>query len=293
MISTQDPPAPSGGSALLAQYCPVVQYDSQERYFTDSAAILTEAPGTTLRRADGESILAPVSLAKLGRNYPNGQAALATDYLQRPNDATDLDAALMHQTAGYANVAHGRVDQIGAQTWLQYWFFMYYDSQLNLGLATHQGDLEMIQLLLVNGAPVLADYAQHRSGVTAPWGQVERDGDHPVVYSARGSHASMMRWGLLVSTRSFLPDLNDNGGARVSLRLIELTDAATPWINWPGSWGDTKPGDSELGKLGVEAYSPHGFSSHLAWRNPPKFHLQCAADDDLPALGAPHVFSGA
>ena len=84
-------------AALLAQYRPVVQYDSLEPFYTDSAAVITDHPGNALKRADG-TVLAmagapgggavpPLTLDFLRPDtYPTGEPALATDFIGETAD---------------------------------------------------------------------------------------------------------------------------------------------------------------------------------------------------------------
>lgn len=283
---------------LLTQYRPVVQYDSLESYYTDWAAVITDRPGNVLKRADGTVLAAAgppsggvpqlnLSFLRPGA-YPTGQPVAATDYIAEVGSDYVTQAREMHALAGYANKVHGRVVEQAGVAWLQYWFFMYYDDPSFLGLGTHEGDIEMIQLRLApNGQPDAVSYAQHRSGVSASWDEVEHQGSSPVVYSARGTHASMLRAGDLVSDRSFLPDHNDAQGPRVQLDLIPLSEAQTPWAVWPGRWGATRPEDQILGQVGIEANSPSAPNQHGAWNDPAGFHAGCEAAD-LPPIGEVH-----
>jgi hypothetical protein len=291
----------SNASALLARHRPIVQYDSLESYFTDSAGVITDHPGNTLKRRDGTVLAAATAGAPSGGvpaltldflrpdAYPTGDSARATDYIELSGNDYVPAALHMHAKAGYANKVHGRVVQRDGVTWLQYWFFMYYDNPGFFDFGTHEGDIEMIQLRLdADGRPQEVSYAQHRTGVRAPWSDVEREKDAPVVYSARGSHASMLRAGSIVSDRSFLPDHNDRHGPRVRLELVELSPELTPWAFWPGAWGGTRPPDKDLGKLGVEANSPAALPPRPQWRDPAPFHESCDRDE-LPPLGRAHV----
>jgi hypothetical protein len=291
----------TNSSVLLARYCPVVQYDSLESYYTDSAGVITDHPGNALKRLDGTVIAAAGSGAPVGGlplltlgflrpdTYPTGDAALATDYVDQTGGDYVSAALQMHATAGYANKAHGRVASQNGVAWLQYWFFMYYDNPGLFDFGTHEGDIEMIQLRLdAEGRPLEVSYAQHRSGVRSSWFDVEQEQGAPVVYSARGSHASMMRAGTLISDRSLLPDHNDGRGPRVRLQLVELSPELTPWAFWPGVWGGTRPPDRDLGRIGVEANSPTAPIQHLAWQDPARFHESCAREE-LPRLGLKHV----
>jgi hypothetical protein len=286
-------------AAALAVHRPVVQYDSLESYYTDWAAVISDRPGNMLKRADG-TILAvagptvgnvpQLNLAFLQpQAYPSGDAVQNTDYIVEVGSDYVAQAREMHARPGYADKAHGRVVEQSGVVWLQYWFFMYYDDPGFLGLGRHEGDLEMIQIRLdPTGQPDVVSYAQHRSGVRATWSQVEQQGSSPVVYSARGTHASMLRSGELVSDRSFRPDHNDAGGPRVQLDLIVLSEAQTPWAFWPGRWGGTRPEDRILGDVGIEANSPTAPNEHRAWSDPAGFHAECSAEK-LPPVGEPHT----
>ncbi len=76
----------------------------------------------------------------------------------------------------------------------------------------HAGDWEMVQYRLDGaGRPVEAVYAQHSGAERCDWTVVEQRDGHPVVCSARGSHASYLRAG--VRDRTF-PDPNDEADGR-------------------------------------------------------------------------------
>jgi hypothetical protein len=268
-----EPATEPGVTSLLGRFRPEVRYDSLESYYADSAAILTDRSGNLLKRQDGTVIAGapggpPLTLEFLaGTQYPGKLPVTATDYIDLVD--TDYDAS-------------------GAR-WLQYWFFMYYDNPGFLGFGCHEGDLEMIQLRLdANDQPDVVSYSQHRSGVRATWSQLELvstpDGPSPVTYSARGSHANLLRAGISISKRSFLPDHNDGKGYRVRPALVALSEAQTPWCLWPGAWGGTVA-SGWLGKEGISANSPAAFKRHRAWSDPAGFHASCDLSDDLPPAG--------
>jgi hypothetical protein len=270
-----------------------------ESYYADSAAIITDRPGNKLLRGDGTALVpgpagTALTLALLKPDaYAPGVRAQKTDFIKEVGSDYVAQARQMHSKPGYGDRVHGRAVQDSTGTWwLQYWFFMYYDDPGFLGFGRHEGDVEMIQLRLdAQGKPNAASYSQHRSGVRASWDQLEMaitvDGLAPVTYSARGSHANLLRAGTSISTRSFLPDHNDGQGYRVRPELVVLGNAATPWALWPGSWGGTHAG-GPLGDVGVEANSPTGPSRHQAWSQPAAFHASCdPPSDDLPAPGQP------
>ena len=79
---------------------------------------------------------------------------------------------------------------------MQYWFYYYFNQFNDL----HESDWEGIQLVFDADTPVqaLAEQPstivlfQHAGGEHADWtdGRVQKQGTHPVVYAAAGSHAT-------------------------------------------------------------------------------------------------------
>ena len=275
--------------AALQRYRPELRYDSLESFFADSAGIITDRPGNVLKRADGTVIAAAspgggtpqLSLGFLRpQHYANGEAVAQTDYVDEVGTDYVAQAREIRSRPGYSDRVHGRVVvNAGGANWLQYWFFMYYDDPGFLGFGTHEGDLEMIQLRLdSNNQPTAASYSQHKSGVKADYSQLELaqspDGAVPVTYSARGSHANLLRAGQQFSDLTPIPDHNDGQGHRVRGELIVLTDDGTPWSLWPGIWGGTRA-SGPLGDVGVESNSPLAPNRHQAWRDPSGFHDAC------------------
>ncbi len=288
---------PTDDAALLDAYRPILQYDSHEPYFADHAAVIADRPTNCLLTGTGVLLATAHSgqglLSLLG---PDAYAGFVTkpssgDCLKEVGSDHQLQAAAMHGEPDIANKVHGIVVRDGQGTrWLQYWFVLYYDDPGLLGFGTHEGDLEMIQLALgADDTPVTAVYAHHRSGFRVTYDQVETESRGgvavPVVFSARGSHASMLRSGSQVEG-SPVPDHNDAQGPRVRPDLVALSQTATPWVWWPGSWGGTRAGSPVLGHLGVEANSPTGFTRHQAWSAPLEFARACSAPS-LPPVGQP------
>lgn len=102
---------------------------------------------------------------------------------------------------------YGRVLEQDGWLVLQYWFFYPFNNWRStfFGLNDHEGDWEMISLFLYANAagdwqPEWVAYANHDAegaDLRRRWddAEVERAGEHPVVYAGAGSHASYYRPG--------------------------------------------------------------------------------------------------
>ncbi len=157
----------------------------------------------------------------------------------------------------------------GGGAWLQYWLF-YRAQDQDRGIVRtgrHAGDWEMVQVRLdVGGQPVQAVYAQHSGAERCSWQRVQQRDGRPVVYAARGSHASYLRPGTRDRT---WPDPNDeaNGaGVVVRPRLVHVTASSPRWMRWPHRWGGADarwwvPGEQD---------SPRGpaFQAQGRWSDP-------------------------
>ena len=102
------------------------------------------------------------------------------------DDGIENDYQSKMNVLGYTVYAH--VDSLNNV--IQYWFFYAFNGG---DLNRHEGDWEMIQVVLSGEQPVEVMYSQHNAGQTATWSQVEKDGEHVKVYVAKGSHANYIK----------------------------------------------------------------------------------------------------
>ena len=272
--------------ALLQRYRPVLQYDSQESFYADSAAIITDltVPGSTrcnyLKNAAGKILAAGKPKAGQAQlkiefltapKYATGVVAKRDDYLDETGRDYVADAGQMHIQPGYADQIYGHaVTDDHGRIWLQYWFFHYYNNKALFGIGLHEGDWEMIQIRLdPQNKPNVVTYAQHRDAARCAWTDVEReptpDGPVPVVYSARGSHASYFRPGIYREA-PVVPDYNDAKGPRVRPDVVVISDRSPSWARWPGRWGSTPKRNF------FESDSPRGPRERDQWNDPAGFH---------------------
>ena len=128
-------------------------------------------------------------------------------------------------------------------TWLQYWLF-YPEQDQDRGIlktGRHSGDWELVQYRLnPRGRPVEAVYSQHSGAERCSWQSVRQRAGHPLIYAARGSHASYLQRG----TRDRMwPDPNDEADGRgvlVKPRLVRISPSSPRWMRWPGRWGGAR-----------------------------------------------------
>jgi hypothetical protein len=266
---------------LLRLHQPRLYYDSQESYFADSAATWADSPGNLLQRGvgPGAQVLAAstprddqpqLSLGFLAAgNYTDNQPVRDEDTISDPSRKYREQAQALHLRPEYANRIYGRAKQgSDGRLWLQYWFFYYYNDFAVAGFGLHEGDWEMIQLRLgVNEQPDLAVYAQHKHAGQLAWGKVERAPDSdaaPVVYVARGSHASYFKPGAHW-TGIWFDQADGKRRAPKPATLEIVTDTDPSWLGWPGYWGDTRKLDSEDP---FNQDSPRGPCRHAQWTDP-------------------------
>jgi hypothetical protein len=251
---------------LAERYAPVVMVKSQdgpcdrngEPFEPAPADIVLDNPEVLLRQVgngDPVTVLGPSAsdLFDLREGW----------YLDFPGDALepgcifeqDFHRFFDGTSVVYAHVAT-QADRPGLLA-LQYWMFWYHNPAKN----NHEGDWEFIQLLFeadtvdeaLDAPPVAVGYAQHTGGERSSWvdSKFERIGERPVVYAARGSHASYFGSALYLgrSSREGFGCDNTSGPSRrldpeVVLLPDEVTDRDDPlaWLSFQGRWGQREAG---------------------------------------------------
>jgi hypothetical protein len=285
----------SDDEALLAQYQPELHYDSNEAFFADSPREWTDNPGNELRRAsNGDGVAEtlaraggqpPLSLDMLGwPQYRGGEAAREDDTIAVPRrrDYRDMYVAL-RQHKELRDHMYGRVAEATDRVWLQYWFFYFYnDYHLAGDLGLHEGDWEMVQFRLDGDKPDLAVYAQHRQAQAEAWEDIKRQGDTPLVYVARGSHASYFKPGYHETEAWY--DIADGRGRTVRPQLHVVSPNPPGWLQWRGIWGGTRARIRDL-----EQPSPDAPCRHKQWEHPASLLKDARDVITKPPPGAPQA----
>jgi hypothetical protein len=245
---------------LLRRFSPRLFYDSNEQYFADSPAQWTDCPGNNLRATGGKVI---ATQPELTLDYLGGYDAKPTDFIANPTrDYRAQYVQLRIDRPDLKNRIYGRAVEDNGRLWLQYWFWYFYnDYSLALGAGLHEGDWEMIQLRMHGETPDVAVYAQHTHAEKRSWSEVQTADGHPLVFVARGSHASYFEAGFH-NTEAWY-DLADGKRPAPELALDILAGEGPGWALWPGRWGDTQPRVP-----GLQQPSPTGPGAKKQWSTP-------------------------
>jgi hypothetical protein len=257
---------------LLDLHRPLLRFDPQYDYRLLAAESAIENRGNLLRRFDGGVIARRCGQPPLGvetlRAYPAELERRSDDCLSMAPDHAG-DSRRMEWDEKYRGRIYGRVVDDGGRTWLQYWFWLYYNPKNLFGFGKHEGDWEMVQVGLgAGGEPEEATYAQHNSGEARRWRTPDMefapdDPRRPVVYVAPMSHASYFK----PDTHPYFLGIDHpfRNGPPADLPVVDFGD----WKDWPGKWGSGER--TVLGKLGNgpsgPAYQGDKWTSPTVWHS--------------------------
>ena len=234
---------------LLERHKPRLVYDSHEAYFADSAAIWTDSPTNMLSAPTARLAKPPKLEPRLSRpaHLRGRHEGAGRRRDRRHHPRLRRNAAAMHKqrraTATASTATPGRrqgppVAPVLALLLLQ----RLPAGRPALSGGKHEGDWELVQS---GSAPRAAragrllpaqDGREQGRGRTRP-----KQGDTPLVYVARGSHANYFSAGLALDRHLVRPGRRqgpeDHADARGRRR-----QRSPPGLLWPGHWGDTKAG---------------------------------------------------
>jgi len=253
---------------LLRRHAPVVLLHATEEALPASTDWL-------LARADLEPAPGP---------RPRVLAASVLGLVGWPKPVEDPQARLHLRDGSHSGSAHPADWTVYGHAFpaadggilLQYWFFYAFNDAY--GLFDHEGDWEHVTVKLGPSlSPEGAWYARHldsHPGRWFAWGALAREGDHPVVLSGRGTHAS---YATVDEVPAFertcgttWPSAADADGCTVwrtwapetggVVNVGERDKPRVPFIGWPGRWGST-------GRLGFDsrALPPRGPAFQAGW----------------------------
>jgi hypothetical protein len=235
---------------------------AEEQYESTSVGAVLGNPAVTLTRIgeDGKEVTlkrAPTGadLAGLGEGHHlNLPGEPLGDTCVYARDFTALKRQGRAPPVTYAHIAH-EADRPGLA--VQYWFFWYFNQFNDL----HEGDWEGMQVTfeasdpqgaLEEGPSEIALF-QHAGGERAAWddGKVEKEGTHPVVYPAAGSHATFYDAAVYVENgrkgSGVGCDNTSSPHRRLEVRPLRVPTRPRPgsrfqWLTYEGRWGQQEKG---------------------------------------------------
>lgn len=196
---------PEDKQIIAKRWAPEIRFDSEERFFPTSGQALETFHGFS-RNAPADADLRTWTM-----NFNNGRDGyilLLADFTgDRRVDHRDVEVMTDILRAGQvapdtvsAQVAHTTGDRVVVQYWFIYMYnFVEDEGGDGVPALAHKGDREFIQLVFPDldaamaGEPESIAYSQHYRGVSIEDPDLDGDlfnGTHPLVFPARGSHAS-------------------------------------------------------------------------------------------------------
>lgn len=205
-------------------------------------------------------IAEPVDAARLSAGYVATEAAdkcsgsKKTWQSNQPSRPTDRDGvgfyldidASAHNGIGTTAPAYV---QYKDQSYVMYWLLYAYNQQ-PVGavdqLFDHEGDWERVAVLLdAADKPTDVVYFGHGGQCRIPWSQAPKEGNHPIAYSAKGTHASYPRPGI----HRLGIDHTSDGKRWQTWQSLRFVDNE-PWRDYGGGWGNVGQGSHATGPEG-------------------------------------------
>jgi Vacuolar protein sorting-associated protein 62 len=308
--------APTAGAAVSAEqerlvslYSPILQLREQTDENDENCNTTEEQynPPTTVDTVLGNPAVRLIHYVN-GKDVPIQRAPTAADiagldedyYLDLPGDplsvkcprkgsyATDFQDLRAAGRAPALTYAHIATEPGYSGLVVQYWFF-YYFNQFN---DVHEGDWEGMQISFDADTPAEAlaqdpsqiALFQHAGGERADWDdtKVQKDGTHPIVYPAAGSHATFYDNAIYIQNGSHGSgvgcDNTQDPHVEARPRPVIIPTAAGPgsefqWLSYLGHWGQREKGFNN---------GPQGPTTKKQWLAP--FTWQDGIRQDSPRL---------
>ncbi len=292
--------AAASETTLADRYAPILKLKAQtgscdatgEQFVPSPVEIVLGNPEVQLLRGSDQLIASAPTAQQIAPLGPNYYLDLPGNPLHPGCTYEQASQRLMQgrQPTTYAHIA---TEPGVTGIVVQYWFFYYFNQFNDL----HEGDWEMMQVVwdhvsTVEGAlqtpPDRVALAQHGTGQTAAWTDalLTRDGDHPVVYPASGSHATYFGPHLYLGSGQQGAGLGcDNAqGPSREVRPVVITVPTIPpgtgpfaWLGFQGHWGQQEVAFNT---------GPTGPVQHLQWSEPIRWTDSLHGDSPIVPLSS-------
>ncbi|MCK4347352.1 MAG: Vps62-related protein [Thermoplasmatales archaeon] len=247
---------------VAQQYAPILYFEKDEECFP--VDMLYHIENSYLYQVESsQPVDTTPSVEKLS-NY------MADEYYldNQVGSVNDDDIINDYKTKNLEYLVYARVHSSGETTIIQYWMFYAFNKGT---MNQHEGDWEMVQVVLASGTPTQVMYSQHHSGQKATWSQVEKEDDHIKVYVSRGSHANYLR--SFSGVVGVANDIVGDSGKKLTLADYNLVMLESqPWLDFGGRWGEygnTQEEATEASFLGQAGPNGPKYRENGAmWDNP-------------------------
>lgn len=258
---------------LANQYAPYLYLHPDEKFYPVSTSYAISRSDLKDTEDQGAPISTNPTVDMLD-DYNDPEEGIYLDNREGTIDDKGIEEDFLSNRDEYTPVVHARVTLGSSGEYVvQYWmFYPFNDGPLN----RHEGDWEMISVFLDGGtSPMYVGYSQHLGGERAGWGLTYKQGTHPKVYVALGSHANYLRpyeGGLGLAQ----DEVSDEG--RVlgpdDYDIVLLGEKGTgnhpddqAWLDFAGHWGDYGAPDAGVrGERGPQG--PVYFEDGKRWDTP-------------------------
>ena len=279
--------APTPAQQLVARYAPILEVrkqenppcdESEEQYEPTTVNTVLGNPLVVLQHIQGKNKRAIT-------NAPTAAQIAGLDdtyFLNLPGDPITNDCGYARDFAAlkkagkapavtYARLA-GEAGTNGLV--VQYWFFWYFN-QFN---DVHEGDWEGMQITFdgttpqeaLRNGPDQIGLFQHGGGETADWDdeRVQKEGTHPVVYPAAGSHATFFSSAVWLQTGQGGAGLGCDNTTEPLRRIVPRPEliptnpvkgGPDQWLTYDGHWGQKEKGYNN---------GPQGPNTKRVWFEP-------------------------
>ena len=286
--ATEAPPSDAAAQRLAAKYAPITMLREQlhppcdtkeEQYQPTSVGAVLGNPTVTLTRELPDGKLEDVKKAPTAADIAGKGDGWYLDYEGKVLGDTCVYARAFKKlldegkapAVTYAHIARepGHTGFV-----LQYWFFWYFNQFNDL----HEADWEGMQLAFeaettaaaLEEEPSEIILFQHAGGERAGWedGKVQKEGTHPIVYPAAGSHATFYDSAVYVENgqngSGVGCDVTSEPLRELRPRPVLLPDTAPEkgafqWLSYRGRWGEREKGFNN---------GPTGPVTKSVWREP-------------------------
>jgi hypothetical protein len=286
--AAQAPPSDPAAQRLAEKYVPITMLREQrsppcdtkeEQYQPTSVDAVLGNPTVTLAHELPDGKLEDVKKAPTAADIAGKRDGWYLDYEGKVLGDTCVYAKafkklLKEGKAPAITYAHIAREPNHGGFVLQYWFFWYFNQFNDL----HEGDWEGMQLAFeaetaaeaLKEEPSEIILFQHAGGERASWedGKVQKEGTHPIVYPAAGSHATFYDSAVYVENgqngSGVGCDVTSEPLRELRLRPVLLPDTAPErgpfqWLSYRGRWGEREKGFNN---------GPTGPVTKTVWREP-------------------------